>query len=124
MRSRTWLCVQCCPKLGVDAFAKPKKASATKKPVPKKAERGKIVHYEDTKGAIPLGDICIKLIGEHIDDVESLGDIGAFNLDQVCQIICKNRVLTPENAKLFYSTDRQDLAIYDCTSGSWQLLSF
>lgn len=48
--------------------------------------------------------------------MDALGDIGAINLDKVCKIICKSRRLTPETAKLLYSVDRTELAMYDCTS--------
>lgn len=113
MRPRTWLCSSCCPKLGVNPFAKPKKA----KPAPaKKENRAKIVHYEVAKGVTPLADTCIEILGRYIEEVEALGDIGSINLDKVCKIICKSRRLTPETAKLFYSTERTELVMYDCTS--------
>ncbi|EIW70459.1 hypothetical protein TREMEDRAFT_68071 [Tremella mesenterica DSM 1558] len=111
----TWLCVDCCYAVGVDPFAKPKKAAARKK-AGGKEDRGKVVHYETRKGATPLGDICIGIIGRFIEDVEQLGDIGSINLDKVCRIISKSRRLAPETAALFYSADRQELSMYDCTN--------
>ncbi|WWD17162.1 hypothetical protein CI109_101600 [Kwoniella shandongensis] len=112
----TFLCVNCCYALGIDPFAKPKKGAAVKKkPVAKKDVRSKVVHYEERKGVNPLGDICIHLIGRFIENVDQLGDIGGINMDKVCKIISKGRRLTPETAPLFYSADRETLAMYDCT---------
>lgn len=53
-----WLCHECCISLGIDPFAKAKKA------VPRKVDRKeqrKLVSYEDRKGAPALGDLCIKV---------------------------------------------------------------
>lgn len=111
-RPQTWLCVQCCPKLGLDAFGKKK---APTKAAPKKAAREKIVHYEVTKGPTPLADLCIQMIGKYIEEVDALGDIGSVNMSKVCKIICKSRRLTPETATLLYSVDRTELTMYDCT---------
>ncbi|KAL7421911.1 UV-damaged DNA-binding protein rad7 [Cryptotrichosporon argae] len=111
---QTYLCIDCTYALGLDPFEKPKKAAKKKAPA-KKEERGKVVHYEERRGALPLGDMCIELIGKCIEDVEQLGDIGGVNLDKVCKIISKSRRLTPETAALFYSSERQDLVMYDCT---------
>ncbi|KAK4684947.1 DNA repair protein RAD7, partial [Tremellales sp. Uapishka_1] len=113
-QASSWLCVECCYVLGIDPFAKAKKA-APKKKAAKKEDRGKVVSYEDRKGVVSLGDICIQLIGRYIEDVEQLGDIGGVNMDKVCKIISKSRRLTPEAAALFYSADRTELAMYDCT---------
>ncbi len=56
----SWLCVSCCYALGIDPFAKAKKAS---KPIAiaKKEDRAKIVHYEQRKGVASLGDMCIEV---------------------------------------------------------------
>ncbi|ORX35761.1 DNA dependent ATPase [Kockovaella imperatae] len=112
--AQTWLCVKCCWSLGIDPFEKAKKASKPKA-VPKKDERNKIVHYEQRKGAVLLSEMCIELIGRCIEDVDQLGDIGSVNMDKVCRIISKNRQLTPETASLFYSVERTELTMYDCT---------
>ncbi|ORY32846.1 hypothetical protein BCR39DRAFT_522058 [Naematelia encephala] len=109
----TWLCLECCYALGIDPFAKAKKAP--KRTAQKKEDRGKVVHYEQRKGVTPLGDLCIQMIGKYIEDVEALGHIGSVNMDKVCKIISKSRRLTPETASLIYSVDRTELAMYDCT---------
>ncbi|WVR06919.1 hypothetical protein IAU60_003955 [Kwoniella sp. DSM 27419] len=97
----TYLCVNCCYTLGIDPFAKPKKASVKKKVPGKKEDRAKLIS---------------QIIGKYIEDVDQLGDIGGINMDKVCKIICKGRRLTPETAPLFYSSDRQELEMYDCTN--------
>ena len=98
-------------------MAKSKKR-AVKKPVAKKDKRAKVVSYEEIRGPLPLGDLCIKvgrhrcsasygrtesligceshafqLIGKYIEDVEALGNIGAKSMDKVCRIISKSRRL-------------------------------
>ncbi|WVW84073.1 hypothetical protein I302_106102 [Kwoniella bestiolae CBS 10118] len=108
----TYLCVNCCYTLGIDPFAKVKKAPVKK--AVKKEDRAKVVHYEQKKGVKALGDLCIQIIGKYIEDVEQLGDIGGINMDKVCKIISKGRRLTAETAQLFYSPDRDDLTMYDC----------
>lgn len=38
-----------------------------------------------------LTDVCISIVARHLEDVESLGDIGHENMRRVNNIICKNR---------------------------------
>jgi DNA repair protein RAD7 len=38
-----------------------------------------------------LTDVCISIVARHVEDVESLGDIGQENMRRVNNIICKNR---------------------------------
>lgn len=110
-----YYCYECAIANGIDVFAKPKKPKAPAKKT-KKEERGKVIHYEEILGPVGLGDMCIKLIGKYIEDVEALGNIGSKSMDKVCRIISKSRRLTPETAKLFYSGDRTELHMYDCTN--------
>ena len=56
-----------------------------------------------------------QLIGKHIDRVDSLGDIGALNLDKICKIISRNRALDPRTAELFFDVGHTSLRLYDCT---------
>lgn len=42
---------------------------------------------------VSLGDICISMIGKYIEDVDRLGDIGQINMDKVCKIISRSRLL-------------------------------
>lgn len=58
-----------------------------------KDARNKITHYEERKGTVTLGDICINMIGKYIEDVDQLGDIGNVNMEKVCKIISRSRLL-------------------------------
>lgn len=55
----TYLCVPCCYTLGINPFEKAKKTAAKK--AGGKDDRAKIVHYEERKGVIGLGDLCIEV---------------------------------------------------------------
>jgi DNA repair protein RAD7 len=48
--------VPCCYALGINPFEKAKKAT---KKAGGKDDRAKIVHYEERKGVLGLGDVCI-----------------------------------------------------------------
>lgn len=50
-----------------------------------------IVHYEARDRVPLLTDICISIVASHVEDVDSLGDIGPDNMRKVNNIICKNR---------------------------------
>ncbi|GMK55267.1 hypothetical protein CspeluHIS016_0203230 [Cutaneotrichosporon spelunceum] len=118
-KPRTWLCTPCCRTLGIDPYAKPKKPRAKATATPqrqKKDARNKIVHYEVTKGALALSEMCIGIIAQYIEDVQALGEIGRDRMDLVCRVISKTRRLTAETAKLFYSADRTELTMYDVTN--------
>ncbi|RSH94126.1 hypothetical protein EHS25_006780 [Saitozyma podzolica] len=111
--SGTWLCVNAATPSTLTHLPN-QEGSASEKGGDKDA-RGKVIHYEERKGVTPLGDLCIHMIGKYIEDVDQLGDIGGINMDKVCKIISKSRRLTPETAPLFYSSERKDLMMYDCT---------
>ncbi|ORY80870.1 hypothetical protein BCR37DRAFT_380719 [Protomyces lactucae-debilis] len=63
-----------------------------------------------------LQDLSIRTIAKHIDQVEALGDIGHFNLDKICQIICKNRQLSAQTLPLFLDASLTTLSLYDCAN--------
>lgn len=81
----------CCYALGIDPFAKVKAKKVAKK-APVKETRV-VKRFDDRRGAPALGDTCITIIGKYIEDVEQLGDIGHINMDKVCRIICRGRLL-------------------------------
>ncbi|KAJ9104542.1 hypothetical protein QFC21_002038 [Naganishia friedmannii] len=117
-KPNAYVCFDCCTVLGIDPFAKTKKTAAKRAPAKnqKKESRNKVISYEERKGAVKLAEMCIKMIGKYIENVEALGSIGSMNMDKVCRIISKGRRLTPETATLFYSGTREDLAMFDCTN--------
>ena len=62
-----------------------------------------------------LQDLCVKLIIKYIDDVEQFGDIGTVNLLKICQILCKNRLLSDASLQLFLNPEIKDLELFDCS---------
>ncbi|GAA5876933.1 hypothetical protein JCM16303_006340 [Sporobolomyces ruberrimus] len=96
------------------AGGKAKGSAAAKKPVKKKAQKS----LEETlyKPVVTLQQCCLSVIGQYINDVEALGDLGPANLDRVAKIVCKNRALTSENIKLFLEVGHRELRLYDCTN--------
>ncbi|KAG8884318.1 hypothetical protein FRB97_004582 [Tulasnella sp. 331] len=109
-----FLCHKCAKDSGQDPFKKAKAAAPRKRKVP--ADKRKVVNFEQTESVKSLANLCIEIIGKHIDDIEALGNIGQVNMDRIAKIICKNRKLTPENVQLFYDVNRTDLTLYDATS--------
>lgn len=106
-----------------------------------------IVHYEARDRVPLLTDICISIVASHVEDVDSLGDIGPDNMRKVNNIICKNRKMcvllshlrwhpferwrvgltvsssgalrrTAQTATLFYDASVTDLVMKDCTRKS------
>ena len=75
-----------------------------------------------------------QVVTQYIDDVESLGDLNALNVEAIAKAMARNRSLyvyslllvvfklnphsTPENAKLFYNATNSKLVFYDATSTS------
>ena len=109
-----WLCHICAKSSGQDPFKKP--AAPRKRKAP--ADKREITHFVENR--LPtLVSLCIKLVAKHIDDVDSLGDIGALNMEALAKAMSKSRLLTAENAKLFYNTTNTQLTLFDATSMSF-----
>ncbi|BFZ62762.1 UV-damaged DNA-binding protein rad7 [Saitoella coloradoensis] len=90
------------------------KAAAPKKAVKRKrAAKGKF--FDEEKKIGTLQDRCIQLIAKHIHDIDVLGDIGSLNLDKICQIISRNRSLTPSTINLFLDAGVESVKLYDCS---------
>ncbi|KAF6758322.1 hypothetical protein DFP72DRAFT_1106852 [Ephemerocybe angulata] len=93
-----WLCHVCAKASGQDPFKKP--AAPRKRKAP--GDKREVIHFVENR--LPsLVNMCIKIVTQYIDDVESLGDIGALNVEAIAKAMAKNRSLTPENARLFYT---------------------
>ncbi|KAF6758311.1 hypothetical protein DFP72DRAFT_191959 [Ephemerocybe angulata] len=106
-----WLCHVCAKASGQDPFKKPA-APRKRKALGDKRE---VIHFVENR--LPsLVNMCIKIVTQYIDDVESLGDIGALNVEAIAKAMAKNRSLTPENARLFYNTTNTKLIFYDATN--------
>ncbi|TEB16422.1 hypothetical protein FA13DRAFT_1747165 [Coprinellus micaceus] len=83
----------------------------------RKAPRDKrdVVHYVENR--LPtMVNLCIKILTQYIDDVESLGDIGSVNLEAIAKAMAKTRSLTPQNASLFYNASNSKLVFFDATN--------
>ncbi|KDE04341.1 hypothetical protein, variant [Microbotryum lychnidis-dioicae p1A1 Lamole] len=93
------------------------RAANTFKAAPKKVvkKRQKVVDETQFRPIKTLQQTVIDVIGNHIDDVEALGAVGAKNLDRIAKIVCKNRALTGQNLTLFLEIDHAELSLYDCT---------
>lgn len=126
------LCSACSTE-GFSNLPKPKGA----KPAVKKRVVVKKVEEEKSRAIPTLQSICVavssftpviilcmiadmshrgQLIGQNIESIDALGEIGPQNLDKICKIVCKLRSLTPTNLKLFLDIGHSDLKLYDCTS--------
>lgn len=62
-----------------------------------------------------LSEMCIQLVSQHIDDVETLGDIGANNQDKLARILSRNRYLNSKTMKLFLDPAAKSLQLWDCS---------
>lgn len=94
-----------------------KKTEKKKRVVAKKGKKEGAKNILDGKigGPKTLRELCINLVAKYIDDVEALGDIGAMNMDLICQIIARNRRLNNNTIKLFLDPGSTKLNIYDCS---------
>ncbi|KAI7902081.1 uncharacterized protein BX663DRAFT_511683 [Cokeromyces recurvatus] len=63
-----------------------------------------------------LQDICISIVANYIDQVESFGFISDDNFEKLAKIISRNRKLNNQTAKLFMEPYRKFLSLYDCTN--------
>lgn len=106
------LCAKCGKKVG----AKDKDKPAPKKRAAKRTKRDLTRTLLDgaQTGAGTLKSYCIKLVANFIDHVDELGDISTHDMDQICQIISRNRSLNSSTLKLFLTPQTTKLCLYDC----------
>ncbi|KAI9593659.1 hypothetical protein BDF19DRAFT_447488 [Syncephalis fuscata] len=64
---------------------------------------------------VSLRNACIKIIGENITNLSSLGSLNEKTMDKICQIICKHRQLSPAALKMFLNPSNSAIRLYDCT---------
>ncbi|KAJ1980761.1 UV-damaged DNA-binding protein rad7 [Dimargaris verticillata] len=108
------------PKLCAPCQRSTQKQSSGAAPAPRRARKKRRaqkqnIGFEQHQGPLSLVNQCIQLIGKHIHDVESLGDIGETNMDKISRIISKRRELSPESLLLFLRPDNERLCLYDST---------
>ncbi|KAL5528954.1 hypothetical protein ACEPAG_4928 [Sanghuangporus baumii] len=105
-----WLCHVCAKASGVDPFKKP---SVPRQRKPQEGKR-KVINFEDRE--IPsLASLCIKVVSQHIEDVEALGDISSSSKREIGRALARNRSLTIDKAPLLYDVRNTELTIYDGT---------
>lgn len=63
-----------------------------------------------------LQDVCIKVITSNIDQVETLGDIGTSNLNEISKILSKNRSLDNSTMALFLNPNMTKIEFWDCSN--------
>ncbi|GAA5960185.1 hypothetical protein JCM21900_000432 [Sporobolomyces salmonicolor] len=91
-------------------------ANKPKPKTPAKKKAQKALDESFYQPVTSLQQSCLSVIGQYINDVEALGDIGPKNLDRVAKIVCKNRGLTGNNLRLFLDIGHRELKLYDCTN--------
>ncbi|KAK4698450.1 DNA repair protein RAD7, partial [Phenoliferia sp. Uapishka_3] len=91
-------------------------AAATPKPKAPKRRASKAVDERVFKPVRTLQQACIAVIGNQINNVVALGDIGPKNLDRIAKIVAKHRALTHDNLELFLDIGHTQLSLYDCTN--------
>lgn len=88
-----------------------------KRPVARKRQIVSIKKDVVSKELLPsLQDLCISVVAEYIDDVESLGIISEESLEKLAKIISKNRKLNDVTSRLFMDPVKRRLSLYDCTN--------
>ncbi|KAI9140510.1 hypothetical protein BKA69DRAFT_506123 [Paraphysoderma sedebokerense] len=73
------------------------------------------VYLNDEVGVPTLQNLCVKLICDHILDVEEFGDISPTALEKISKIICKHRKLDENTVRLFVGPEYDAIRLYDCT---------
>ncbi|OMJ19536.1 DNA repair protein rhp7 [Smittium culicis] len=111
-----------CPKCEKSLNASKKTAnSRQERPAPKRRNTQKKVYkvedglLEIDSGVPSLQDLCVRVVGRNIDNVESFGDISYTSVNKVSAIISKLRLLDNNTLKLFLAPDRKEITLYDCT---------
>ncbi|KAH8117649.1 RNI-like protein [Phellopilus nigrolimitatus] len=107
-----WLCHECAKSSGADPFKDKRPAAPRKRKAPE--DKRKVISFEDRE--LPsLASLCIRIVSQHIENIEALGDVGFVNKIEIGKILSKNRSLTPENASLLYDVKNTELTLFDAT---------
>ncbi|KAI9485176.1 MAG: hypothetical protein EXX96DRAFT_544163 [Benjaminiella poitrasii] len=131
-RSRILFCTQCngrfvrkteesedvtiCPncRAGSPSSSSKKSKSAVRRKRTLPAATKKSIYSKDLLPS--LQDICISIVANYIDEVESFGIISDDSFEKIAKIISRNRKLNNQTAKLFMEPYRKYLSLYDCTN--------
>lgn len=90
--------------------------TTVKKVAPKK--RQIVAMKKDTlvKETLPsLQDICIAVVVDYIEEVDTLGVISEESSEKIAKIISRNRKLNDATSRLFMEPYKKRIDLYDCT---------
>jgi DNA repair protein RAD7 len=73
-------------------------------------------HVHSNNVVRSLQDICITVIADLIDEVESFGVISDDSFEKLAKIMSRNRRLNDQTSRLFMEPFRKQLSLYDCTN--------
>lgn len=91
-------------------------AANKKKATTRKKQIVSIKKDSITKETVPsLQDVCIAVVVDYIEDVDTLGVISEESLEKIAKIISRNRKLNDVTARLFMEPFKRRLDLYDCT---------
>ncbi|KAI8069073.1 uncharacterized protein B0P05DRAFT_194533 [Gilbertella persicaria] len=100
-----------CPKCLAGETPSKKPSLSRKRTIP--AVQKKKIYCEHQ---IPsLQEICVSVVAEHIDEIDTFGIISDESFEKLGKIISRNRKLTDQIAKLFMEPDRKILSLGDCS---------
>lgn len=94
-----------CPKCQRSGSRAPSRRTKTMPSARLAALRGKM---------LPLRELCIRVVSENIDGVESFGDVPAEVLDRIGRLVCQQRRLRPATLPPFLRSDLEALELTDC----------
>ncbi|KAJ2008743.1 UV-damaged DNA-binding protein rad7 [Coemansia thaxteri] len=100
------------PKPSAPRPSAPKPSGPSRRPRLKKAAGGLL---EADARLTSLQDLCVRAIAQHVDRVDSLGDVSAPSLRRLCRIVSKMRVLDARTLGLFLGAERTAVELFDCT---------
>lgn len=90
--------------------------TVTKKPVARKRQIAVMKKDTLVKDNLPsLQDICIAVVVDYIEDVDTLGVISEESSDKIAKIISRNRKLNDATSRLFMEPYKKRIDLYDCT---------
>ncbi|CAO3622349.1 unnamed protein product [Cunninghamella echinulata] len=94
----------------------PKPPAKKKKTIIATGGPEKINFNKQEAGPLSLQDICVNIVINYIEDIEAFGDISYINMDKIAKIVCRNRLLSNNTARLFMQPKLRELTLYDCTN--------
>ncbi|KAI9797027.1 MAG: hypothetical protein M1833_005860 [Piccolia ochrophora] len=117
------LCTQCAKDLGKDEKSEKSKKKRGGNRVQRRQMRSDLLDGQIRSGSKSLSRLCIQKVANSIYDVESFGDLPPSLLEQLSQILSKQRVLNSHTLDLFLRPEYDTVTIHDAaalTTGDFQ----